>query len=213
MQILTNTGGIFATNAYLIADETSNDAILFDAPDHTVAPLLTEAKRRGWNVRGIWLTHGHIDHIADHAAVTDAFPDARILIHPLDQPKLRSPNSLFPLPFSTPSRGADELLSDGQRLHIGSIDVDVIHTPGHSPGHVMFHLPSEHVLVGGDLIIMGAVGRTDLPDSNHADLLKSIRRVMALPPQTRLLGGHGATSTLAEERANNPYVQQALASV
>jgi hydroxyacylglutathione hydrolase len=212
MQILSNTGGMFATNAYLVADEVSKDAVLFDAPNDTTAPLLAEAQRRGWNIRGLWLTHGHIDHIADHAVVTAAFPEARVLLHPLDEPKLLRPNSMFPVPFTTPARKADEYLADRQRLRIGSIEVEVIHTPGHSPGHVMFHLPAEALLIGGDLIIMGAVGRTDLADSNHADLLQSIRRVMALPPHTRLLGGHGATSTLAEERASNAYVQQALAT-
>ena len=86
----------------------------------------------------------------------------------------------------------------------------MIHTPGHAPGHVMFHLPDENVLVGGDLIIMGAVGRTDFPDSDPAALDASIRKVMRLPGYTRLLPGHGQPSTLDRERAENPFVQEAL---
>jgi glyoxylase-like metal-dependent hydrolase (beta-lactamase superfamily II) len=211
MTILSNIGGIAATNAFVIADEASGDAVLFDAPDHTIAPLLDEIASRGWHLIGLWLTHGHFDHVADHAVATKRFPDAKVLIHPLDEPKLKNPKlTRFHLPFTIPPRSADGLLTDGQSLTIGSMPVQVIHTPGHSPGHVCFYLPSEKVLVGGDLIIMGAVGRTDLPDSNEEHLFESLRKVMKLPPGTRLLPGHGHESTLQEERTENPYVQHAL---
>jgi glyoxylase-like metal-dependent hydrolase (beta-lactamase superfamily II) len=211
MQILTNNGGLASTNAFLIADEQTNQAVLFDAPDHTVAPLLEEAKRRGYDLIGLWLTHGHFDHVADHAEVTRAFPNAKVLIHRLDVPKLRKPgSSMFPLPFVIPPREPDDLVEDGQRLTIGSLNVDVIHTPGHSPGHVMYHFPDERVLVGGDLIICGAVGRTDLPDSDERQLIESIRRVMRLPDDTQLLPGHCSPSTLGEERQTNPYVRAVL---
>jgi glyoxylase-like metal-dependent hydrolase (beta-lactamase superfamily II) len=93
---------------------------------------------------------------------------------------------------------------------IGALQVTVLHTPGHSPGHVCYHLASEHVLVGGDLIIGGSVGRTDLPDSDQSQLEASVRKVMQLPPATRLLGGHGEPTTLAEERDCNPFVQAML---
>jgi hydroxyacylglutathione hydrolase len=212
MIILSNTGGVAATNAYLIADESAKQAVIFDAPNDTVGPLIEEAKRRGWNVIGLWLTHGHFDHIADHTEVTIAFPESKLLVHRLDEPKLLRPNSmaLF-LPFDISPRRADEYVTDGEHLKIGGVDLEVIHTPGHAPGHVMYYFPKEKVLVGGDLIIMGAVGRTDLPDSDPAALDASIRRVMQLPDDTRLLPGHGSPSTLADERESNPYVQDALA--
>jgi hydroxyacylglutathione hydrolase len=211
MQILTHNGGLASTNCYLIADEQSRQAVLFDAPDHTVAPLLEEAKQRGYDVIGLWLTHGHFDHLADHAEVTKAFPNARVLIHRLDVPKLRNPrSSMFPLPFTIPPREPDELVEDGQRLSIGSLAVEVIHTPGHAPGHVMYHFPDERVLVGGDLIICGAVGRTDLPDSDERQLIDSIRKVMRLPDDTRLLPGHCSPGTLGDERRTNPYVRAVL---
>ena len=211
MTILSNTGGVAATNAYLIADDASRQAALFDAPDHTIGPLIEQARRRGWDVIGLWLTHGHFDHIADHAQLTSAFPGAKVLIHPLDEPKLQHPDlmAMF-LPFDISPRRADAYVTDGQRLKLGDLDVEVIHTPGHAPGHVMYHFPKEKVLVGGDLIIMGAVGRTDLPDSDPAALDESIRRVMQLPDETRLLPGHGSPGTLADERENNPFVQDAL---
>jgi hydroxyacylglutathione hydrolase len=211
MQILTQNGGLASTNCYLIADDATKQAVLFDAPDHTVAPLLEEAKQRGYDLIGVWLTHGHFDHVADHLKVTRAFPHAKVLIHRFDVPKLRNPKAaMFPLPFVIPPREPDELVEDSQQLTIGSLQVEVIHTPGHAPGHVMYHLPQEKLLIGGDLIICGAVGRTDLPDSNERDLIESIRKVMRLPDKTRLLPGHGSESTLAEERANNPFVRAAL---
>ena len=201
------------TNCFLIADETAKQAVLFDAPDHTTGPLLAEAAKRGWDLIGLWLTHGHFDHFADHAVVKERFPGARVLLHVLDEAKAQHPDlqtRLFGLPFSIPPVSPDGHVTDNQKLNIGAIEVTVIHTPGHAPGHVAYHFPSEQVLVGGDLIIGGSVGRTDLPDSNHRELEASIRRVMALPAATRLLGGHGRVTTLAEDRQRNPFVQEAL---
>lgn len=213
MIVMMNTGGVVGTNCFLIADDETKQAVLFDAPDHTIAPLLDEAAQRGFDVIGLWLTHGHFDHIADHAEVTARFPNARVLIHPLDEPKLIDPRSrLFELPFKIPPRKADAYVEDGQELAIGNLKVRVIFTPGHSPGHVMYHIPSEEVLVGGDLIIGGAVGRTDFPDSDHAALERSIQKVMKLPMTTRLLPGHGGVSSLADELSENPYVQAAMSS-
>jgi glyoxylase-like metal-dependent hydrolase (beta-lactamase superfamily II) len=211
MQILMNSGGIAMTNAFVIADETAKVAVMFDAPDHTTQPLLDEVSKNGWELIGLWLTHGHFDHIADHQIVIGRFPKAKVLIHPLDEPKLTNPNSsVFELPFKIPPRSADGFIEGGQVLKIGSLSLEVLHTPGHSPGHVMFHFASEQVLVGGDLIIGGSVGRTDLPDSNPGQLNASIRRVMKLSDETRLLPGHGQPCTLAYERETNPYVQAAI---
>ena len=211
MTILPHTGGIASTNCYVVADEAANAAVLFDAPDHTVEPLLEEVERRGWDLVGLWLTHGHFDHLADHKIVTDRFPKARLLMHELDANKLENPRSgIFQLPFVIPAREPDELVADGQKLAVGNLLVQVIHTPGHSPGHVMYHFPEQQVLIGGDLIICGAVGRTDLPDSAPSDLESSIRRVMQLPLETQLLPGHCSSSKLEEELAHNPYVRAAV---
>ena len=211
MIIARNTGGIAGTNAYLIGDAEAKQAVIFDAPDNTVGPLLDRAAELGLDVVGLWLTHGHFDHVADHLEVTQRFPGAKVLIHPLDEPKLEEPNSsVFVLPFTIAPRRADAHVEDGQQLSIGKFHVEVIFTPGHAPGHVMYHFPKEKLLVGGDLIIGGSVGRTDLPDSDRAELERSIRRAMKLPPDTRLLPGHGDVSTLELERLTNPYVQEIL---
>ncbi len=212
MRILHNTGGIASTNSFLVGDESTGKAVIFDAPDSTVFPLVQQARDRGWDVIGLWLTHGHFDHIADHKVVTDYFPQAKVLIHRLDEPKLLKPMSmLIRLPFTIEARAADGYLEDGQELQLGNLKATVIFTPGHSPGHVMFHFAEQKILVGGDLIILGAVGRTDFPDSNHRSLDASIRRVMKLPPDTQLLPGHGQPSLLGDEIRNNPYVIEAMA--
>lgn len=211
MKILSHTGGIAYTNCYVIVDEATRDCVLFDAPDHTIAPLLDHIERERLNLIGLWLTHGHFDHLADHQLVRDRFPDAKILIHKLDEPKLLQPGSrFFPLPFVIPPGHADGYLEDGQSLSIGSLSCRVIFTPGHSPGHVAFYFERDKLLVGGDLIIGGSVGRTDLPDSNHADLERSVRTIMKLPADTQLLGGHGEPATLAHELQTNDYVRQIL---
>ncbi len=214
MILLTRTGGVAMTNCFLIADEAAGQAVLFDAPDHTTAPLLKEAAARGWEVLGLWLTHGHFDHFADHAVVRQKFPAAKVLLHALDEPKALRPDvqtRMFGLPIGIPSLKVDAHVTDNQKLKIGSLEVVVLHTPGHSPGHVVYYFPREKLLVGGDLIIGGSIGRTDLPDSDGQQMEASVRRVMGLPGATRLLGGHGRPTTLQEERQTNPFAQEILA--
>ncbi len=213
MIVLMNTGGIAATNSILLADETAREAVLFDAPDHTTGQLLDEAARRGWEVAGLWLTHGHFDHFADHAVVRQRFPNAKVLVHRLDASKLENPGfqtRLFGLPLVIPPCRPDVLLADGQKLRIGSLEAVVLHTPGHSPGHVVYHFPKEDLLIGGDLIIGGSIGRTDLPDSNPEEMAASLQKVMALPDKTRLFGGHGQPTTLGDERRENLFLQEML---
>ena len=213
MLVLSNTGGVAMTNCFLIADEMAKKAVLFDAPDHTAQPLLDEAAKRGWDLIGLWLTHGHFDHFADHAVVRKRFPSVRTLIHQLDDSKVSQPElqtRMFALPFVIPPLKVDAYVEDNQKLQVGKLEVVVIYTPGHAPGHVAYHFPKEQVLVGGDLIIGGSVGRTDLPDSDQDQLIASICRVMALPDATQLLGGHGEVTTLGQERAQNWFVREAL---
>jgi hydroxyacylglutathione hydrolase len=215
MKVLMNTGGIAATNCFLAVDEPSGQAVLFDAPNDTTGMLLDEAQKNHWEVIALCLTHGHFDHMLDHPLVTGRCPGAKVLIHRLDEPKLQHPQiqiRLFMLPFDIPPRSADGYVEDNQVLRVGQSEIQVLHTPGHAAGHVCYYCADKEkpFLVGGDLIIQGAVGRTDLPDSDPDALMASIRRVMRLPPTTRLLPGHGEPSTLGEELESNPYVQEAM---
>ena len=125
MVVLMNTGGIATTNCYLVADEVAKQAVVFDAPNDTVAPLLDEAQKRGWDVIGLWLTHGHFDHLADHTEVTSRFPSAKVLIHRLDEPKLLRPNSrVFALPFTIAPRRPDDYLAISDVFHKTFLNLD-----------------------------------------------------------------------------------------
>ena len=208
MKISTNTGGLAATNAYLIADENTGDAAVIDAPQNTVLPLLNVAKHNGWNIRYLLLTHGHWDHTSDHKVVTDAYPDAKVLIHALDEPKLITPGSrIFTLPYKIPPRKADGYLEDGKTIRIGNLEFQIIFTPGHSPGHVVLYCPTESLLIAGDLLFAGAVGRTDLPDSDPAAMEISLQRVTQLPDNTAVRPGHGPPTTIGQEKQSNPFLQ------
>ena len=208
MKISTNTGGLAATNAYLIADENTGDAAIIDAPQNTVLPLLNMAKHNGWNIRYLLLTHGHWDHTSDHKVVTDAYPDAKVLIHALDEPKLITPGSrIFTLPYKIPPRKADGYLEDGKTIHIGKQEFQIIFTPGHSPGHVVLYCPAESLLIAGDLLFAGAIGRTDLPDSDPAAMEISLQRVTQLPDNTAVRPGHGPPTTIGQEKQSNPFLQ------
>ena len=211
VKIFMNKGGIASTNAFLAVDEATRQAVLFDAPDHTIEPLIQIAKKQKLDVVGLWLTHGHFDHIADHAVLTRHFPWTRLLIHPADEAKLLNAHrQWFPLPFDIAPRKPDGHVQEGQVLWIGENRVEVMHTPGHCPGHVSYYFPEQAKLIGGDLIIAGSVGRTDLPDSDHAQLIESVKRIMKLPGKTKLHPGHGEPEMLDEIRASNDYVREIL---
>ena len=122
MIVLNNTGGIAETNCFLIGDEATKQAVLFDAPDHTVEPLLDEVENRGWALIGLWLTHGHFDHFADHAVVRQRFPAVKIAAHALELPKLREPavqTRLFGIPLVIQPCEPDFQVMNGQKLRLG----------------------------------------------------------------------------------------------
>jgi glyoxylase-like metal-dependent hydrolase (beta-lactamase superfamily II) len=217
MEVLTHTGGVAMTNAFVVIDDDTGLCVLVDAPDHTAGPLVREATERGFEFEGLWLTHGHFDHVADHALLANV----PVVMHELDAPKLRDPmgqlrafgeRTGFGVPLTIEPREPDWFVSEGDELKVGGLVATVLHTPGHSPGHVAFYFEQEKLLIGGDLIIGGSVGRTDLPDSDHAQLEASVRRIMELPDDTRLLGGHGAATTIGQEREQNAAVQMILRS-
>lgn len=209
MKIHTNTGGLAETNAYMVVDEASRAAAIIDAPEGTTASLLGIARQQKLDLKYLLLTHGHWDHISDHKVVTDAFPKARVLIHKEDEPKLQQPGSLlFELPYTILPRDADAYIEDGEKIHVGQITLAAMHTPGHSPGHVVLYDPVNGVLFAGDLLMAGGVGRYDLPDGDVELLKKSLHRVMLLPDSVRVLSGHGPETTIGRERAGNFFIRE-----
>jgi len=209
MKIHLSTGGLAETNAYLLVDEPTKIAAIVDAPEATTASLLAIAKQNQYDIQYLLLTHGHWDHISDHKVVTDAFPNANVLIHPLEEHRLQKPgSSQFELPYTIPPRSADAFLADGQKIHIGHTTLAAMHTPGHAQGHIVFYSADHHLLFAGDLLMAGAVGRYDFSDGSLDQLKKSLRRIMLLPDQTRVLSGHGPGTTIGHERHNNPFIRE-----
>ena len=208
MKIYMNTGGLAETNAYLVVNEGTKAAAIVDAPEGTTASLIAIARQHGYDVQYLLLTHGHWDHISDHAVVTEAFPKAKVMIHKLDEPKLEHPGSdMFELPYEIPPRRADAYLEDGGKIHIGNIALAAMHTPGHCAGHTVLYAAEQETLFTGDLLMAGGVGRYDLDDGDEMTLRQSLHRVLLLPDAVRVLSGHGPATTIGRERAGNFYVR------
>ncbi len=156
-------------------------------------------------------THGHSDHIAGNGAMKERWPDCPLIIGEAEADKLTDADKNLSAPFGIPliSPPADETVRQGDVRSWGGIELEILETPGHSVGHVVFLFKGESPWTAfvGDVIFQGSVGRTDFPDGNSADLVASIReKVFSWPDDTILLSGHGAPTTVGQEKRYNPFV-------
>ena len=200
LEIVTFAGGPVDTNAYLVADTPSGDALVIDAPYGTAQTIVDEAARRGWTIGRIVITHTHWDHIADaHALVTAT--KAPLAAHPLAVDRLADPSSPFgELPVPVPPVQTDETLIEGETVSLGDTIFDVLHLPGHEPAHIALYNAGSHVLLSGDVLFPAGHGRTDLPGSDQEVMNETLRRLVdELPPETAVLPGHGAPTTIGAE--------------
>jgi len=201
--------GPFQTNTYLVADPESRVAAVID-PAWGGREIAREAQRREWRITDIWLTHAHIDHIAGVRGVAeDLDPAPRIALHPLDRPLWQQSGGTgwFGLPSVEVGPPPAFELADGLQLSLGAFMFEVRHSPGHSPGHVMFYCAEQACLFSGDLLFAGGVGRTDLQGGDWETLLTSIReRAFNLPDEVQVFPGHGPTTTIGWERRTNPFL-------
>jgi len=208
LDILTYPLGPLNNNSYLLINRDSRQAVIVD-PTFESHHILKAILDDGLILTQIWLTHAHFDHAAGAKLFSESRkPPLPIGLHPADLDLYRSGGgaSVFGIHMITlPEPGV--FFEHGQLLSIGGEQVEVLHTPGHSPGHVVFYAPQAGAALTGDLIFQNSVGRTDLPGGSASQLLESIyRQILTLPPETRLLPGHGAATTVQEEIDNNPYL-------
>lgn len=193
------TGPPVETHTYLVADEASGEAWVIDAPLHTAAAVLEHCRECGYTLTRAILTHGHFDHILDAARYQEA--GIPLAVNPVERDLLDAPQTqMFGLDLPMPAVTISEELHEGRTLRLGETEWDVWHVPGHSPGHVILHCAEQQTVLGGDLLFKGGYGRVDLPGCDPGAMLRSLRRLMELPRETRIYPGHGPDTTLGQER-------------
>ncbi len=196
MKLLSLTAGSIGTNCYLLYDEDTKDAVVIDPSDDAGA-LALKIEKLGLKVHAILLTHGHFDHGGDVERIRK-LTGAPVYLHPADRG----------LGLGISRLGATEDLSDGMVLHLIGTEIQVLHTPGHTPGSVCFVVGS--LLFSGDTLFAGSCGRTDLPGGNGIQLLGSLRRLAELEGDYSVYPGHGEPTSLESERQSNYYMAQAM---
>jgi glyoxylase-like metal-dependent hydrolase (beta-lactamase superfamily II) len=207
MEIITETVGPFAENSYFLVERGSLEAVAID-PGDEAGRLLEIIDARGFKLRWILNTHAHLDHVGAVQALKEA-TGAPFYLHRADRflldllPAQAAAFGLRPPPVPA----VDGWLEEGDVFEFGAgrIRIEVIETPGHSPGGVTF--VAEGALFSGDALFQGSIGRTDLPGGDYETLIRSIReRLLVFPDETPVYSGHGPPTTVGEERRGNPFL-------
>ena len=209
LEIFTFSLGPLDNNTYLLVDTTTSEAVIID-PTFDSQQVLQVILERKLHLTQVWLTHAHFDHIAGAKLFSQlSQPPLPIGIHRDDLELYLTGGGAGMFGIQMPEMPQPSLFFEhGQILRVGQEEVEVRHTPGHSRGHVIFYAPQANAAVVGDLIFQNGVGRTDLPGGSSTQLLKSIyQQVLTLPPETRLLPGHGDETTVQDEADHNPYLK------
>ena len=209
MDVRSFTVGPVAENCYIARRDGADRALIVD-PGDEADRILGAVEALGISVEAILITHCHFDHIGAVAPVART-TGAPVWCPKLEVPVLADIMSYVPWPGFGPyeSHDAEETVAGGERLSLAGLEIDVLFTPGHSPGHVTYALPEEGALFSGDVLFKGSVGRTDLPGGDWGTLLESIRGLVeAYPEETTVYPGHMSITTLAAERSRNPFLAE-----
>lgn len=184
----------YDNGTYIVVDDRG-DALVID-PSMGEKQIIAAVREDGLRLVEILNTHGHPDHIYGNAAVKDA-TRARLAIHRLDAYRLGPERP--PTTFEIPPCDADDLFEEGPLTYVADLEVTALHTPGHTEGSTCFHLARENLLFSGDVLFRGSAGRWDLPGGDREQMERSLERVMALPPNTKVYPGHGSATTIGAE--------------
>jgi hydroxyacylglutathione hydrolase len=197
VKLLHRVTGPIATNVWVLADERSREALALDTATPSVAWLTERLAEEGWSLRFVVSTHRHWDHIGDNAAVVEA-TGATLAAHVLDRHGLEDPQPLF-APFPVPPSVPALDLAEGSRIRFGAIDLEVLHTPGHTEGSVCLLARGERLFLTGDTLFAGGWGRVDLPGGSAEEMVESLARLAGLEPDLAVLPGHGPRTTIGRE--------------
>lgn len=205
------TVGPFQENSYLLTDTATGRGVLVDPGDE--APrIIGMVRHAGVTIDAVWLTHGHLDHVGAVAAIKREW-DVPVLLHRQDRVLYKRASqqaAFYGIPFEQPADPDGELAS-GDVLTVGESHFTVRHTPGHSPGHVVF--VGATVMIGGDLLFAGSIGRTDLPLSNPEAMEASLALISTFDPDLVVYPGHGPPTSIGAELATNPFLAAARTSI
>lgn len=201
----------FEQNCRVLAGTQS--AVVVD-PGGDSDKIVRFLEEKGLNCEQIWLTHSHLDHCGGVAALLRQYPKAQLFAHKIER-EFRASISIVAHSYGLTDSGFENCpepstyIEDGTVVCFEDAQFQVLFTPGHSPGHVCFYSPEASLLIGGDLIFAGSVGRTDLPGGSMEVLKESIRKkVYTLPDDTKILPGHGPETILKREKKTNPFVRE-----
>ena len=203
------TVGPIEENCFLFRREGSDRALIVD-PGEEAPKLLRAIEALGVTLDGILLTHTHFDHVGAVGPIARA-TGAEVWVPQMEKFILADINSYIPFPGIGPyeSYDAEHTVSGGETLELAGFEIDVVFTPGHSPGHVTYAIADERALFSGDVLFQGSVGRTDLPGGDWGTLLDSIRTLAdSYPEETTVYPGHMSITTLGAERATNPFLTE-----
>ena len=200
--------GPLRCNCSILGDEVTREAIVVD-PGDNISEILSRLQKHGLTLRQIVITHAHIDHVGG-AALLKRATGAPVFLNQNDLGLLGAMEMQAGwLGIATPEVGPpDASADDGLAVGLATLPAEVIHTPGHTPGSICLLFPQHQLLLAGDTLFAGSIGRTDLPGGDGRQILRSLRdRLMVLPDTTRVVPGHGPETTIGEERQSNPFLQ------